>query len=51
MTSRIGIVDWIVFNIAVPIPALRTEQLGNDRIRLEEAVDIRRNRPLQRVKK
>lgn len=38
--------DWIVVDVAKPIPTLRTLHARNQRIRLQKAVDIRRIRML-----
>ena len=44
---------WVIINnrpiidVAIPIPTLRIGQVGNDAIRLDEVVDIRRTLVLQ----
>lgn len=34
--------DWTIYNITKPIPALRIELVGNNRIRLNESPQLRR---------
>jgi hypothetical protein len=38
MTSRVIEIDWIVADIRVTIPGLGVDRVGNDAIRLDEAV-------------
>ena len=46
MSAGIGEPDGIVVNIRVSIPALRVGRVGNEAVRLDEAVDIRRKRQM-----
>jgi hypothetical protein len=44
MPSRINMICGVINNIAVAIPRLWVSWVGNDRIRLDKAVNIRRTR-------
>ena len=41
MSVRIGVVNWIVVNVRVPIETLRVEIIGYNRIRTDKLVKIR----------
>jgi hypothetical protein len=40
VASRVGVIDWRIIYIRIPIPTLRVRRVGNDGIRLLEAVKI-----------
>ena len=42
MPGRVIKVDWTIRHIGIPIPTLRVGQVGDDRVRLQKVVDIRR---------
>jgi hypothetical protein len=41
MTAGIGVAQWVVVNIRIPVQRLRVPGLGHDGIRLEEATQGR----------
>ena len=50
MPRRITIPNRIIISVSIPIPTLRIGRVGNDRVRLDKAVDIRRTPELHRYK-
>jgi hypothetical protein len=48
MPSRVGITKWIITDVRIPVPALRTCLVRDDAVRLGEVVNIRRI-PLSRT--
>ena len=44
-------IGGIILNVTISIPTLRVARTGNDAIRLDKVVNIRRIRPLFRTKK
>jgi hypothetical protein len=51
MTAGISETQWIVYDIRISVPALWIGRELNDRIRLEEAVNIRRMRLFEELNK
>ena len=50
MPGRVIEIDRTIRDIAKPIPPLRIGQVGNERVRLQKVVNIRRRRTFSRYK-